>query len=234
MIFLNFLKMNSNNNNNNNSNNSNNNKFIDMNHIYCIRHGETDWNKIGRFQGNANIKLNENGRRQAFDIISIIDKLKIDIIYVSSLDRALETAHIIARALNLNVVERDDLKEIDVGLASGVLIDQMDDNFGEGTIEKWKSCEEQYDNFSFPGGETKANFRKRVLRAVLNIVEQTDKNKNLAIVTHGFFLKQLLIAIGNRNIEGSPFGNCSGIKNTEIVHVLYNRKDKKLKFIERF
>lgn len=195
-------------------------------HLYCIRHGETDWNNEGRFQGKTDIHLNQNGRQQALALIPIISKLSISKIYSSPLVRALDTANIMAKPFNLPIIVVDDLREIDVGMASGVKIDQVDEKFAIGTLEKWKSEHAMYDNFGFPEGETKIDFRNRAVKAIFNIAQELQliDDEKVVIVTHGFFLKQVAIALDldtkNREV----------LKNTEILHLVYDydKETKKL------
>ncbi|MBF0359501.1 MAG: histidine phosphatase family protein [Oligoflexia bacterium] len=200
-------------------------------HLYCFRHGETDWNKIGRFQGRIDILLNENGRAQAAEVAPKLMDIKIQAIYSSPLKRALETAQIVAKYLEVPVFQREDLSEIDPGLASGLLQSEIKDKFGVNSLERWASDDESDDEFGFPEGEKKNIFRQRAvaaIRSILNIAENISKNssnKNVAIVTHGFFLKQLIIALGSKDHYG--------MKNGEIVHITYDTTQDRLQFIER-
>ena len=63
--------------------------------IYLVRHGETDWNNNGRFQGHINISLNEEGKIQAQKAYERLKTIDFDLIYSSDLERAAETARII-------------------------------------------------------------------------------------------------------------------------------------------
>ena len=74
--------------------------------LLLIRHGETNWNKMGRFQGTIDIELTEEGKNQAI-LLSKRLKNKFDYIYTSPLKRARETAEILTDSSNkdLNIVE---------------------------------------------------------------------------------------------------------------------------------
>ncbi|MBF0297441.1 MAG: histidine phosphatase family protein [Oligoflexia bacterium] len=193
--------------------------------IYCFRHGETDWNKEKRFQGLTDITLNETGRNQANSLIPIIAKLNIKTIYSSPLKRAVETANIIAKSLNLNVIKIDDLQEVNTGKASGLLYEEVDNIFGGGSFENWKSTLPEHDSFGFPDGETKLALRQRAVKTILDIAEHSSE-QNFAVVTHGFFLKQLLLDLGSENHKG--------LKNAEVIHFTYNITKKDLQFLSRF
>lgn len=63
--------------------------------IYIVRHGQTDWNKVGRMQGRTDIPLNETGREQAREVGEKLKGIEFDKVFSSPLKRAYETAKII-------------------------------------------------------------------------------------------------------------------------------------------
>ena len=73
--------------------------------LYLVRHGETDWNRQHRIQGLTDIPLNETGRAQARATGRLLSRRSFDGIYASPLDRAMETARIIADELGLPAPE---------------------------------------------------------------------------------------------------------------------------------
>lgn len=64
--------------------------------ICLVRHGETDWNKVGKIQGHTDIELNENGIRQAYACAEYLNNAPFELIITSPLKRAKQTAEIIA------------------------------------------------------------------------------------------------------------------------------------------
>ena len=83
--------------------------------LILIRHGETDWNRIGRCQGVADIVLNENGKRQAKELAESLKNHDIKAVYSSHLKRAFETAQEIAKHHNLSVQVDPGLQENEPG-----------------------------------------------------------------------------------------------------------------------
>ena len=63
--------------------------------IYFVRHGQTDWNKLGRIQGHSDTELNEEGKNQAQIVKEKLNGIKFDKVFSSPLKRAKETAQII-------------------------------------------------------------------------------------------------------------------------------------------
>ena len=87
--------------------------------IYIVRHGQTDWNLLGKVQGKQDISLNEKGREQAALTKKDLDNKEIDLIIVSPLKRALETAEIINKDRNIPMIIDYRIKERDFGEFEG-------------------------------------------------------------------------------------------------------------------
>ena len=87
--------------------------------IYLVRHGETEWNKQYRLQGQADTKLNEYGRELAVITSEALKDIAFDIIFHSPLERAAETARILKRNRDIELVADDRLKEMHFGEAEG-------------------------------------------------------------------------------------------------------------------
>ena len=97
-----------------------------------VRHGETDWNRDSRFQGHADPPLNEVGRVQAQELASELAGETFDAAYASPLERAHETARILAARLHLGVRLREALREVDVGSWSGLTRTEVEARFPDG------------------------------------------------------------------------------------------------------
>lgn len=101
--------------------------------IYLIRHGETDWNLQGRFQGREDIALNENGIRQARLCGEALKEDHFDAVITSPLIRARRTAEIIADYVNINkVILEKDLIERDFSKVSGLTPKERDEFYASG------------------------------------------------------------------------------------------------------
>ncbi|MGL4338032.1 MAG: histidine phosphatase family protein, partial [Turicibacter sp.] len=141
--------------------------------LCMIRHGETDWNLSGRFQGREDIELNETGRQQARGCIDFLKEEKWDRIISSPLKRAKETAQIMGSALLLPEVEVfQDLIEMDFGSAAGLLPEERGSLFPDGQIHDQ---------------ELREQVIHRVL-AELNLIDKTYPNERIILVTHGMVI----------------------------------------------
>ena len=94
-------------------------------HIIAIRHGETDWNALGRYQGQTDIPLNDSGLAQAKQAASFLRDKTIHAIYTSNLSRAAQTAAEIALARNEDVRIVPELQEQHYGVFQGLTGSQV-------------------------------------------------------------------------------------------------------------
>jgi broad specificity phosphatase PhoE len=97
--------------------------------LLLARHGETDWNAAGRWQGHADVPLNARGLSQARELAETLRDIPLDAIYASDLSRAHETAQIVAKTKGLEVTTLPGLREVDVGSWSGLTNLEIDTKF---------------------------------------------------------------------------------------------------------
>jgi broad specificity phosphatase PhoE len=88
--------------------------------VYLVRHGETEWNATRKVQGHSDVSLSEKGREQARLLSKRLASEKFDCFYSSDLDRAVETARILAAPHNLDVNVTSDLRELNFGTWEGM------------------------------------------------------------------------------------------------------------------
>ena len=141
-----------------------------MTTILLARHGETDWNRDGRFQGHADPPLNESGRKQAEGLAETLQGERPDAVYASDLRRAYETAEIVGERLGLPVARETALREIDVGTWQGLTQAQIDGR-------EWD-------------GETYEQHRERVLGGLRQIGERHPRGR-VVVVAHGGCLRRI-------------------------------------------
>ena len=147
--------------------------------IFLVRHGETDWNRVGRWQGHADPPLNERGREQARDLARRLRRFSLDRAYSSDLRRARETAEILAGELGLELTLDRDLREIDVGEWSGLTRDEVELRYPE-AFTRWRA----HDGPGWTQGETHEQMRSRALAAILRIARD-HAHQSVLVVSHG-------------------------------------------------
>jgi alpha-ribazole phosphatase len=104
--------------------------------ILLARHGETDWNRDGRWQGHSNTSLNARGREQARELADELNE-EIDVVYSSDLARARETAEIVAGRLGLDVRLDPRLRERGFGSWEGLTRSEIEERDAE-ALTRWR------------------------------------------------------------------------------------------------
>jgi broad specificity phosphatase PhoE len=160
-----------------------------------VRHGQSEWNAVGRWQGQADPPLSDLGRRQAWEAARAIGA--VDAIYASDLQRATETAAVIAGEIGVGPVVLDpDLRERDAGEYSGLTRDEIEERF-PGYLD---------DRRRPPGWEPDEHLLARARRALERIARDVPGG-DVLVVTHG----GLVYAIeGHLGTEFSRIANAEG------------------------
>ena len=167
-----------------------------MTRLILIRHGETDWNTTGRWQGQTDVPLNERGRQQARQLVADLAGMQIDAIYSSDLGRARDTAAPLSQAAGLPVIVDARLREIHQGEWQGQLFGEIEARYAEAL----RSRREDPLNLAPPGGETVAQVQERVLDCLKDILRH-HPHDTVALVSHGFVLGLL-----RAHLLGEPVG----------------------------
>lgn len=183
--------------------------------ILITRHGQTDWNVLGKIQGQTDIELNDNGRQQAKETGELIKNENIDIIITSPLKRAKETAKIINENFNVTIIEDNRLMERNFGKSEGLTKDDRRKlkEINPEVNDVWNYNK----NIDFNGMETMQDFCNRIYKFLDGIINKY-RYKNILIVTHGgvsvpikcYFMKYPLENFCDRDAV-------KGLKNCEIT-----------------
>jgi probable phosphoglycerate mutase len=158
-----------------------------------LRHGESEWNALGVWQGWADPDLSPLGRRQAVQAGHrlVENGHHFAEVISSDLRRSLATAEILAGRIGLDrPVPVPGLREFDVGEWSGLKRAEIDARW-PGDLEKWRQGVLE----QIPGGETRAEFTARIFAALVTLARRDDDRAVLA-VTHGGVIRMIERTIG--------------------------------------
>ena len=155
--------------------------------FYLVRHGETEWNHLGRFQGQYDTLLNARGQDQARVTALAAKNWAISSIYASPLTRTMQVAHEISEQLGLPVAARDGLMELSLGQLEGVTGEEMRAGWPE-VFNTWNRSPE---TIEMPGGESLATLEDRAWQVILELEAQHDPQDNLLIVSHNFAIRAI-------------------------------------------
>ncbi|MEG4317941.1 MULTISPECIES: histidine phosphatase family protein [unclassified Microcoleus] len=164
--------------------------------LLLVRHGETDWNRAGKFQGQIDVPLNDNGREQARQAAEFLKDVKLDFAISSSMLRPKETAEIILKHHgDLQLELRDELREISHGLWEGKFESEIEASY-PGLLEEWKTSPE---NVQMPEGENLEQVWSRAIAAWREIVQSVSGTG--IVVAHDAVNKALLCHLFNLEPE---------------------------------
>lgn len=149
-----------------------------MTTILLARHGESDWNREHRWQGHTDRPLTDLGREQARVLAGRLADVPLDAVYASDLARARETARAVAEPRGLAVIERPDLREVDVGSWSGKTREEVERTDPDG-LTRWLAGAT-----GWAGGEAYEEMAARAVAAVLEIAAAHPGGRVL-VVSHG-------------------------------------------------
>lgn len=168
-------------------------RAVDPAYVCVARHGETDWNIAGILQGWIDVAINDQGRRQAYELVAGFAGSGFTCIYSSPLVRALETAQIIARSLRLPPpVCHDGLRERNFGAIQGIPKAEL----AELNPVLLQQILKRNPATFFEQGETMDEFADRVLAAVESIAV-THSGERVLVITHGWVMDVITRHIAN-------------------------------------
>lgn len=150
-----------------------------MTSLVLIRHGETEWNVVGRYQGQADPELNERGIQQSKRLAEELSSAGIEILITSPLKRAKQTAEIIAENLNIPIEEEPGFMEIHQGDWQTRLRSEIEELYPS-LFARWET--EPWD-VTPPAGEHLNEVKIRVFKALDKIID-LYRNKKIGIVAH--------------------------------------------------
>ena len=207
-----------------------------MNKLILLRHGQSQWNLENKFTGWKNVPLTEKGEMEAKKAGELIkkNKIHIDFIFSSVLERANKTAEIAINEANLQnlinnnkliMTKHEDLNERDYGDLVGLNKEETANKFGKEQVHIWRRS---YDTPP-PNGESLKDVVERVSPYFKkNIKPLLDQNNNILIAAHGNSLRAMMIELGMYKPEeissielptGSPL--CINLEGSQLVDFFY-------------
>jgi len=193
-----------------------------MNNLILLRHGQSQWNLENRFTGWEDVPLTEQGIAEAKVAGQLMKKNKvhIDVIFSSVLQRAIKTAELAIKEMNLEhfwsngqllMTKDQSLNERDYGDLVGLNKEETANKYGKEQVHIWRRSY----SVSPPGGESLENVVTRVKPYFINFIEpKINEGQDVLIAAHGNSLRASMIQVGLYKAEeiskieiptGSPF-----------------------------
>ncbi len=162
--------------------------------VGLVRHGQTDWNLHGRFQGSSDIPLNDTGRGDAVSAASALRGGPWDAVFSSTLARAVETGDIIAEELGIHrASQMADLSERAYGEAEGLTVSQIEQRWPRtGPEAPHDVAGTTLSGRAVPGVEPVESLKARGYAALAEIAEASAVGSAVIVVCHGTIIRVLL------------------------------------------
>ena len=158
--------------------------------LIVVRHAESEWNPIGRYQGLLDPDLTERGIQQAKRLAKALKKENIQVLFSSPLKRTFKTAKIIGEEIGLEPIPDERVIEIDHGVWSGLLVEEVKQKFPE-EFEKWMK---EPHKVKFEGGESLLDVFKRVKEFLVFLLKNYNE-RTVAVVSHTVPIRCLYCAV---------------------------------------
>ncbi|MEL6309315.1 MAG: histidine phosphatase family protein [Chloroflexota bacterium] len=155
--------------------------------VVFIRPGETEWNRVGRWQGIVNIPLNAHGINQAKRLAQFVRNIGLDALVASDLRRARDTASILSEYANAPVTYDERLRERDMGVWQGLTTHEIRDWYKK----KYEELLEDPHNYKVPNGESRAEVEKRASACFESIVGDSNAT-TIGIISHTTAIRTIL------------------------------------------
>lgn len=193
--------------------------------LYLIRHGQTDANIEGIYQGNMDVELNDKGKEQAKRLAWRLRNFPFDALFVSHLKRALDTANTILEYHDLTPKIKKDLEEISMGEWQGKTREEVKKTYA--AFIKDRESKKDFYTRPIPGGESYVAFQKRAVGVFEDILKETE-GKHVAVVCHGGIIKAVIGHLLSLDITRHRDFE---IYNTSITTIEYDKKKDRLRLI---
>ena len=185
---------------------------MESTHLLLVRHGETDYNRNHVIQGTRDVPLNDAGRQQARELSRKLSNIPIHAAYSSCLNRAYDTAKIIAEPHDLPVERYSELNEMDFGNFEGSLYKDVKELW-DVLPEAWRHGEVKR---GFENGENPLQVLDRAKAGLKSIIAK-HPSETVLVVTHGRLMRILLsdwFGVGLTRMDEIK------IPNTVVYHIM--------------
>jgi alpha-ribazole phosphatase len=180
--------------------------------LYFVRHGETEHNKNRYYYGSADINITDNGVLQAKKGADLLKNVNFNKVYVSELKRTWQTANILLKDKQCNLIQDKRINELDFGLFEGKNHQEIKVLYPK----EWKLWCGDWKGFIPPEGENYIQFYSRVKSFLDDILKLSEDN--VLIVTHSGVIRSMYCYVLGNNLDF--FWNF-GSKNGDITIVKY-------------
>ena len=156
--------------------------------LVLVRHGETEWNKTGRFQGHYDVALNGRGVAQALETARAVAEWQHTAVYSSPLNRAMQVAQEISNLSGKPVVPVDYFMELSLGDLEGVTGQEL----RRGWPELYTTWRGNPGAAVMPNGESLVQLQERAWSALMDLEQKHGADEAVIVVSHNFAIRTMI------------------------------------------
>ncbi len=175
-----------------------------MKRILLVRHGQTDWNLAGRWQGHIDIPLNTTGLEQARALAEHLHEQPISAVYASDLKRAQETGAVIAEAHGLALKTDARWRELHLGVFQGLTTSEINAKYPAES----RRMREDYMGYVIPTGEARRAMQARAFAAYEQLLAD-EQGDEIVVVSHGGTIRVVLLKLFGDDVLHRSIQNTS-------------------------
>ena len=156
--------------------------------LVLVRHGETEWNKLGRFQGHRDITLNTRGVAQARETAQAVVQWNHSAVFSSPLHRTMQVAQEISQLGSMPVVQVPGFMELSLGDLEGVTGEEM----RSGWPQVYAAWRDDPAAVSMPNGESLLELQERAWKSLTELEKAHAEDEALIVVSHNFAIRSMI------------------------------------------
>lgn len=186
--------------------------------LILVRHGQTDWNREGRVMGFNPIPLNTTGREQVARAAEFLKPLTVAAVYSSPIQRAMESAQLLAEEFSLSVTPFEAVKEINYG-------DWVNTTFAEikkADADLYERYQREPSQMQVPGGEAPLHVQERAVAGMQQLIKR-HATENVIVVSHADVIKVIVAHFLGLSIDSMMRIGCDNA-SVSVVSVGENQK----------
>ncbi|MEG0844107.1 MAG: histidine phosphatase family protein [Romboutsia sp.] len=164
--------------------------------LILVRHALTIDNEKSRLSGHIDSILSDEGENQVRKLNKYLEKLEIDKIYATTSKRTKDTVSYLANINNIEIIEKDTLKEISFGDFEGLTFEYIKNNHQD----EFQNMIDQGYEYKYPNGESLIESYNRVVREINDIILESE-NKNVLICSHGGTIRNIVSYLISNSYE---------------------------------
>ncbi|CEH35842.1 histidine phosphatase family protein [Romboutsia lituseburensis] len=167
-----------------------------MTKLILVRHALTTDNQNNRLSGHIDSQVSEIGKKQIEQLTRYLEDIKIDSIYTTTSSRTKDTIKEISKIKNIQIREKENLKEISFGDFEGITFEDIKKSYPN---EFQDMIDKGYE-YKYPNGESLIDSYNRVANEISNILSE-EKNKTVLICSHGGTIRNIITYLISNSYE---------------------------------